>query len=677
MPLSLQDCLQQLTSLEILSADEIQTALSALPEEPPPRSVEQLVRELVRQNKLTAYQARVVLEGRAKSLMLGNYVVLDRLGKGGMGEVFKAQHRVMDRTVALKVLAEGLVESPDALQRFRREVRAAAKLTHPHVVAAYDAAEVEGVYFLVMEYVDGQDLSALVKRQGPLPAAQAVNCLLQAARGLEYAHQRGIVHRDIKPSNLLLERGGAVKILDMGLARIAAEAESGRIAADEAELTSSGMILGTVDYMAPEQAKDTKHADHRADIYSLGISLYYLLTGRPPYRGDSLVSKLMAHQTEPIPDLQKDVPGASGALAAAFRKMVAKLPEERYQTMSEVVAALEACQSPGGQAVSLPPAASEDAQLKDFLRHFQAQPQPQAKTGSSAKTVKPAVAVAAPVVPDEDVTLAGDSDTHPAPAASPPASAPPAQRRRSKRAARRAGPLADKRGVLIAAAAGVAIVVLATVMVTVFRGGRNKEGEANGRRKGPPLAKAPFTAAQAQAHQAAWVESLGVPVQFTNSLGIDFVLIPPGEFEMGTTQEQLDKNRAELEPRVPSATGCQRHRVRLTKPFYLATVEVSQSAYQAVMGTNPSYHSASGPGKDRVAGLDQRRLPAESLSAAQAEEFCRKLSEMRNEYSRGRNYRLPTEAEWEYACRAGTTTLFWTGDNAVRLKGLLTLLTSP
>ena len=224
------------------------------------------------------------------------------------------------------------------------------------------------------------------------------------------------------------------------------------------------------------------------------------------------------------------------------------------------------------------------------------------------------------------------------------------------------------------ALAGLAVVILAAVPVVLYLRGREGKGDSGtGSGKTPPLAKTPFTAAEAQSHQAAWATYLKIPAQFTNSLGIRFVLIPPGEYEMGLTQEQVDKNTGELSPRVPNVTDCPRHRVRVTKAFYLATVEVTQSAYQAVMGSNPSHYSASGPGKDAISGLDAARLPVESLTAADAEEFCRKLSELADEAQRGRNYRLPTEAEWEYSCRAGTTTLFWTGDKRSSLQGAANL----
>jgi eukaryotic-like serine/threonine-protein kinase len=302
-----------------------------------------IAQHLVKQGKLTPYQAQVISQGRIKGLVLGNYVILEKIGQGGMGMVFKAHHRRMDRTVALKVLPPNVTKLSNAVKRFQREVQAAARLTHPNIVAAYDADEANGVHFLVMEFVEGSDLSDLVKKQGPLKPAQAVECMLQAAAGLAHAHAAGIVHRDIKPSNLLIGKAqgsqslGFLKILDMGLARIDAGTTP---KAGNDELTETGNIFGTCDYMAPEQAKNAKLADQRADIYSLGCTLYYLLTGKTMYSADTSLAKLLAHQQDPIPPLTNVPP----SLQAVYQQMVAKKVEERYQSMAEVMAALEECQ---------------------------------------------------------------------------------------------------------------------------------------------------------------------------------------------------------------------------------------------------------------------------------------------------------------------------------------------
>jgi hypothetical protein len=249
--------------------------------------------------------------------------------------------------VALKVLAPAITKNPTAVQRFQREVEAAAHLSHPNIVTAHDASEDKGVHYLVMEYVEGSDLSGLVKKQGPLSVAQAINCILQAAQGLKQAHEVGITHRDIKPANLLLDTKGTVKILDMGLARIESAGKEGM------ELTQSGSIMGTCDYMSPEQALNTKHADARSDIYSLGCTLYYLLTGKTMYGGETAMEKLMAHQSNPIPALREVRPEVSKRVEAVYHKMVAKRPEDRYQTMQDGIADLEKCKAEAGPTDSL------------------------------------------------------------------------------------------------------------------------------------------------------------------------------------------------------------------------------------------------------------------------------------------------------------------------------------
>ena len=336
MAISLERFIQQIEETGIIAGD---TLKDFIPPKGTSRDAEDLARELVRQRKLTKYQAEEVYRGNGKSLTLGNYVLMEKIGAGGMGQVFKAEHRRMKRIVAIKLLPSAMTKDKEAIARFEREVEAAAKISHPNVVAAFDADCANSVHFLVMELVEGSDLSALVKKNGPFSVGKTISYILQAARGLESAHKKGIVHRDIKPANLLLDSEGTVKILDMGLARLNSEAD----ALTQAELTSTGTVMGTVDYMAPEQALNTKTADARADIYALGCTLWYLLTGRSIYDGDTLMAKLLAHRDQPIPSLRLASTDVPESLDAVFRKMVAKKTEDRYQNMTQLIVELERC----------------------------------------------------------------------------------------------------------------------------------------------------------------------------------------------------------------------------------------------------------------------------------------------------------------------------------------------
>ncbi|HYH69195.1 MAG TPA: protein kinase, partial [Urbifossiella sp.] len=313
-------------------------------------------RKLVEAGKLTAFQADAVLGQRFEELRIGNYDVLDKLGAGGMGAVYKARHRRMKRVVAIKVLSREGTRSGTLAERFQREIEVLARLAHPNIVMAYDADEAEVGPFLVMELVIGRDLAAEVADRGPLPVADAVDRVLQAARGLEYAHAQGIVHRDIKPGNILRDTDGLVKVADLGLARLSETPAN-------LSLTQAGTVVGTAEYMPPEQAVDSGEVDHRADIYSLGCTLFFLLTGRAPYQAASIMSMFLKHREEAIPDLRALRPAVPAELEAVFRRMAAKAPADRYQSMTEVAAALERVRghvTPAdagtGEWSSLPPA---------------------------------------------------------------------------------------------------------------------------------------------------------------------------------------------------------------------------------------------------------------------------------------------------------------------------------
>jgi serine/threonine-protein kinase len=328
---------------------------------------------LVQKGWLTSFQAEQALAGKCPELVFGGYVLQEQVGIGGMGLVYKALQQRLKRTVAIKVIKPELVDNnPASIERFRREALAVARLSHPNIVVIYDANQSGNIHYLVMEFADGPDLGRLVRETGPLPIGMACDFVRQASLGLQHAYESGLVHRDIKPSNLLVARrdvnrksaprenpppgwnswwdslaNGVVKILDMGLARIESMIEI------ERSLTHEGAMLGTPDYVAPEQARDASTADIRADIYSLGCTLYYLLAGRPPFPDGTMIEKLMRHQMElaqPIESLRTDV---SPQLASTIRMMMAKEPSHRQQTPNEVAQALAMASNTPSQKIVL------------------------------------------------------------------------------------------------------------------------------------------------------------------------------------------------------------------------------------------------------------------------------------------------------------------------------------
>jgi molecular chaperone DnaK len=342
MAVTLEQYVQDLLASGLMEADELRDFRAALPPQGGPLTAESLGHELVRRGRLSHFQAARIYAGQPGGMTLGNYVIVDQIGAGGMGDVFKAEHRRMKRPVVIKVLHPKNTEAEVALKRFEREVIAAGQLSHPNIVTAFDAGAEAGVHYLVMEYVEGCDLSSLVKSQGPLTVDQALDYLVQAARGLAYAHAQGIVHRDVKPSNLLVDTAGTVKVLDLGLARLAWR-RGQPPPADEEAVTEENQIVGTVDYMSPEQADNSGEVDERSDIYSLGCTLYRLLTGKPPYGGDSFVQKLVAHRRDPIPSLcaeRRDVPES---LDRVYQRMLGKRPRDRFPTMLAAIEAMSSC----------------------------------------------------------------------------------------------------------------------------------------------------------------------------------------------------------------------------------------------------------------------------------------------------------------------------------------------
>lgn len=318
--------------LEAEQLDDIERA--AAPRYPDPL---ELAKELVRRGMLTPFQVNQLLQGNGGELVLGNYLLLERIGEGGMGTVFKARHRMIDRLVALKVLRKDRLTHPDASKRFEREIKAAAQLAHPNVVTAFDAGQIGDTHYFTMEYIQGIDLGKLSKEKGPLPITDACDYIRQAACGLAHAHEKGMVHRDIKPSNLLLcTKDGVVKILDLGLARL--EDADAELPANN--LTREGRVVGTVDYLAPEQAINSHRVDIRADLYSLGCTLYQLLAGRVPFKRGNALEKLARHRWEEPKALEKLRPEVPAPVIAVVRRLMAKKPEDRFQTPAELATAL-------------------------------------------------------------------------------------------------------------------------------------------------------------------------------------------------------------------------------------------------------------------------------------------------------------------------------------------------
>jgi serine/threonine protein kinase/Leucine-rich repeat (LRR) protein len=347
--ISLEEFITGLSESGLLLPAEVAGVRERSHKDPASSTVAGLIEWLVNEHKLTRYQANILARGQRGGLVLGNYVILDKLGQGGMGSVFKARHRRMNRLVALKVLPQSLSSIPEAIARFQREVEAAARLQHPNIAAAYDADESSGVHFLVMEFVDGPTLATYVKLRGALPAVLAAKVIIQAARGLAAAHAQGIVHRDIKPSNIMIGRQGIVKVLDMGLAQV-----RGHHAVLEATagVTRTGRVMGTVDYMSPEQARDAKNVDLRADVYSLGCTLFFLCTGKTPAPPGSAAEKLLWHQTSPPLSLSAEGANSSPQLDALVLRMMAKHVDQRPLSMHDIADELERC------AEELPPVES-------------------------------------------------------------------------------------------------------------------------------------------------------------------------------------------------------------------------------------------------------------------------------------------------------------------------------
>lgn len=495
---------------------------------------------------------------------IGPYRLIRKIGVGGMGEVYLARHSKMQRDAAIKFLSPELVRSKAARKRFEREVETIARLQHPNIVAAYDANEIDGRFFLVLEFAPGRDLQQVVRTSGPLSCAAALAAVKQAAIGLGYAHSQNVIHRDVKPSNLMINDQGDVKVLDLGLARTHIEAT---------ELTVSHAMMGTAAFMAPEQAKNPRTADNRADIYALGCTLYYLLTGDAPYEADSAIDMALAHRTEPFPTLSRKVTGNT-QVNQLLEKMTAKDPADRFANMQQVIDAIETIESAGNTFSTQSPVASSRQMWLVVAGLLFA-----ALLGFGAYAMLPAK-TSQPIAQQEDAEVSEQDDT--------------------------------------------------------------------------AEAKTPTDSTKSN------IKPIEVAMQ----------RIRPGEFFMGAAEND-DEASANEKPR---------HKVQFVDPFLIGAHEITVAEFREVL---PDAKLQTGPfSQPRNVGSeagDSATLPVSGVSWMTAVAFCNELSkrnglppyyEIKKEsvvVNGGNGFRLPTEAEWEYACRAGTTTRFCVDEESTKL----------
>jgi formylglycine-generating enzyme required for sulfatase activity/serine/threonine protein kinase len=560
--------------------------------------VQGVAKELSRRGWLSAFQIKEIFKGRGRELTIDRYVLKDLLGEGGMGRVFRAHDTRMGRDVAVKVIRKDKLQHPAAAGRFRHEIEALGKMRHPNVVEVYDADLAGGTQYYVMELIDGTDLTKVVRDRGPLPVAEACEYIRRAALGLQHAFEAGLVHRDIKPSNIIVGGGGrVVKLVDLGLARLM-ENEGAAGGAGAGRITQEGYVIGTPDFLAPEQARDPAGVDIRADVYSLGGTLYYILTGKVPFDGATPTEKLVKHCTDPPPGLLVRRPDAPPGLEQVIHWCMAKPPEARPQTPLQLALALQPfCPAPpvGSGRVPVPP--------------------PGGPVLGSGRVPAPAphpAAAPAPGYPFPAAPAAPSTHPFPAPVVIP----PPAERssqifRLPPRTTtadpirRRYGPRFPWGGVFVGLGAVLVAGILGYAVYVQFL-------RTDGVR--PP------------------------PESFTNSQGMRMLKLDGGTFRMGSPAAEAGRDANE----GPA------HSVTVTGPLFVSATEVTNAQFSAVHGTSPG----------RSARLVSRSsgLPVESVTWDEANDFCRKLTEREKGQPwarKGWAYRLPTEAEWEYACRAG------------------------
>jgi len=544
------------------------------------QNVESFIQDLIESKLLTKFQAEQIIAGKGDSLTFGKYIIQEKLGAGGMGQVYKAYHPEAAKLVAIKViLTQGKLDA-ESVKRFEREVKASEKLVHPNIIAVLDSGSSKGSLFMVMELIEGKDLFELINEKGKLAIKEAVAYIIQAARALEHAHANGVIHRDVKPANLIADSQGLLKIVDMGLAKIQEGENEDKISM----LTTNTAIMGSADFMSPEQTVSTKNVDTRTDIYSLGASFYFLLTAKVMYPQKATFSKLISHRQAPISSLKFMRPDVSQKLDDIYTKMVAKKVEDRYQSMTKLILDLEALEKESTTQNLL----KQDAVLNPFQVN-----------GVNFLDL-------------DDISI---------------------------KPKKSAGIFANKKIAMFCAGLFVVVGLLVILFIpknTMVKNDLNNTDDAQ-----EAFLEPPFDFNQAQEAQQALAKTLGLAVETTVDLGrgvnLAMILIPQGKFMMGSPFSEPGHKSDEAQ-----------HQVVLSRPYFIGKNEVTQEQWETVMGDNPSQTKGA-------------KLPVTNISWNDCQNFISKLNAKTES-----NYRLPTEAEWEYACRSGSKSAYSVGDKITK-----------
>jgi eukaryotic-like serine/threonine-protein kinase len=591
--------------------------------------VQGLAKEISRRGWLTAFQIKEIFKGRGHDLRLDRFVLKDLLGEGGMGRVYKAVDTRMGRDCAVKIIRKDKLSHPAAASRFKQEIEALGKMPkHPNVVHVYDAELDSDTQYYSMELIDGTDLTKMVRSRGPLPIPEACEYIRQAALGLQHAFEAGLVHRDIKPSNIIVARDGRnVKLVDLGLARLM----ENEIESDAGRITQEGFVIGTPDFLSPEQARNPMGVDIRADIYALGGTLYYILTGKVPFDGANPTEKLLKHCTEPPPSLLAQRTDAPVQVEQIIHWCMAKPLEARPQTPLQLALALQPF------CPVLPPTFAGPSSGRHAVVPKTGAPAPIPAESAPHPPLLPGTGQhpAAPPAPPPGYQYPPPGYPYPIPpqpgypGAYPPGfpPVPEPDPNRSSQVFKLPPQTTEDDPIRRRSEGGfpwsIVLLSLGAVFVIALFGFAIWRGFLSSNTDDSP------------------------PDSFTNSRGIRMVRLEGGKFRMGSPLGEVGR-RADEGPQ---------HEVAIRGPLLISATEVSHTQYLQVMKVSPA--------KSGNMAHKAQNLPVESVTWDEANDFCQALTEQEKNQPwmrKGWAYRLPTEAEWEYAARAGTETPFAVGD---------------